>query len=74
MLARERLERFRLSRKLSRSALARLLGCHPSYVGMVERGFGRVVNVSSDYGSYGLGLGGPAPYAVSKVRVDGTHV
>jgi NAD(P)-dependent dehydrogenase (short-subunit alcohol dehydrogenase family) len=38
--------------------------------GMVERGFGRVVNVSSDYGSIGKGLAGPAPYSVSKAALN----
>lgn len=37
---------------------------------MVERGFGRVVNVSSDYGSIGEGLAGPAPYSVSKAALN----
>lgn len=37
---------------------------------MVERGFGRVVNVSSDYGSIGGGLAGPAPYSVSKSALN----
>jgi NAD(P)-dependent dehydrogenase (short-subunit alcohol dehydrogenase family) len=38
--------------------------------GMVGRGFGRVVNVSSDYGSIGAGLHGPAPYSVSKAALN----
>src|SRR5213079_3409033 len=38
--------------------------------GMLARGFGRVVNVSSDYGSIGLGLHGPATYSVSKAALN----
>jgi len=38
--------------------------------GMIARGYGRVVNVSSDYGSFGLGLKGPASYSVSKAALN----
>lgn len=38
--------------------------------GMIARGYGRVVNVSSDYGSFGLGLRGPASYSVSKAALN----
>ncbi len=38
--------------------------------GMVRAGYGRVVNVSSGWGSFGEGLGGPAPYSVSKAALD----
>jgi NAD(P)-dependent dehydrogenase (short-subunit alcohol dehydrogenase family) len=44
--------------------------CRAFVPGMVERGFGRVVNVSSDYGSIGKGLAGPAPYSVSKAALN----
>jgi len=37
---------------------------------MVRAGYGRVVNVSSGWGSFGEGLGGPAPYSVSKAALD----
>lgn len=50
--------------------LGALWTCRAFVPGMVERGFGRVVNVSSDYGSYGLGLEGPAPYSVSKAALN----
>jgi NAD(P)-dependent dehydrogenase (short-subunit alcohol dehydrogenase family) len=36
---------------------------------MVRAGYGRVVNVSSGYGSFGEGLEGPAPYSISKVAL-----
>lgn len=38
--------------------------------GMIARGFGRVVNVSSGYGSFGEGLEGPAPYSVAKAALN----
>jgi NAD(P)-dependent dehydrogenase (short-subunit alcohol dehydrogenase family) len=52
---------------------------------MVERGYGRVVNVSSGYGAFAEGLEGPAAYSISKAAlnavtvkaaeaVDGRHV
>lgn len=37
---------------------------------MIGRRWGRVVNVSSGYGSFGEGLEGPAPYSVSKAALD----
>lgn len=37
--------------------------------GMIARGYGRVVNVSSDYGSFGEGLHGPAAYSISKAAL-----
>jgi NAD(P)-dependent dehydrogenase (short-subunit alcohol dehydrogenase family) len=37
---------------------------------MVRAGYGRVVNVSSGWGSFGEGLGGSAPYSVSKAALD----
>ncbi|HET9597957.1 MAG TPA: SDR family NAD(P)-dependent oxidoreductase [Anaeromyxobacteraceae bacterium] len=38
--------------------------------GMLERGHGRVVNVTSGYGSISEGLEGPAAYAVSKAALN----
>ncbi len=37
---------------------------------MNERGYGRVVNVSSGYGSFEEGLEGPAAYALSKAALN----
>ncbi len=42
--------------------------------GMVERGYGRVVNVSSGWGSFGEGLGGPATYSVTKAGLNALTV
>ena len=38
--------------------------------GMLARGFGRVVNLSSGYGCFSGGLGGPAAYSVSKAALN----
>jgi len=37
---------------------------------MIDRGYGRVVNVSSGYGSFGEGLDGPAAYSVTKAALN----
>jgi NAD(P)-dependent dehydrogenase (short-subunit alcohol dehydrogenase family) len=42
--------------------------------GMNRRGFGRVVNVSSGYGSFAEGLEGPAAYAISKAALNALTV
>lgn len=44
--------------------------CRAFVPGMLERGYGRVVNVSSGYGAFAEGLEGPAPYALSKVVLN----
>lgn len=41
---------------------------------MLERGFGRVVNVSSGWGSFAEGLGGPATYDVTKAALNALTV
>jgi NAD(P)-dependent dehydrogenase (short-subunit alcohol dehydrogenase family) len=41
---------------------------------MVERGFGRVVNVSSGYGAFAEGLEGPAAYSISKAALNALTV
>lgn len=38
--------------------------------GMIQRGYGRVVNVSSGWGSFADGLNGPAAYSVSKAALN----
>lgn len=47
--------------------------CQAFVPAMVERGYGRVVNVSSGGGSFGEGLG-PAAYAVSKAALNALTV
>ena len=49
------------------SVASRRISFAPS---LIERGYGRVVNVSSDYGSFGLGLKGPASYSVTKAALN----
>lgn len=41
---------------------------------MIERGFGRIINVSSSYGSFAEGLKGPFCYAVSKAAINALTV
>ncbi len=42
--------------------------------GMARRGWGRVVNVSSGWGSFASGLEGPAAYAISKSALNALTV
>src|SRR5688572_15886504 len=48
--------------------------CRAFVPGMIERRYGRVVNVSSGYGSFAEGLEGPAPYALSKAALNALTV
>ena len=41
---------------------------------MVERGYGRIVNVSSDWGSFAEGMGGPGLYGVTKAALNALTV
>jgi NAD(P)-dependent dehydrogenase (short-subunit alcohol dehydrogenase family) len=56
------------------NAMGALWTCRAFVPGMLSRGFGRVVNVSSDYGSFGEGLAGPASYSVSKALLGAITV
>ena len=38
--------------------------------GMITRGYGRIVNVSSGWGSFAQGLGGPGMYGVTKAALN----
>ncbi len=42
--------------------------------GMIQRGYGRVVNLSSGYGSFAEGLEGPAAYSLSKAALNALTV
>jgi len=44
--------------------------CQTFVPAMERAGYGRVVNLSSGWGSFGEGLGGSAPYSVSKAALD----
>ena len=50
-------------------ALTQTLGA-----GMKARGWGRVVNISSGWGSFAEGLGGPVAYSVSKATLNALTV
>lgn len=41
---------------------------------MIQRGYGRVVNVSSGFGSFGEALEGPAAYSISKAALNALTV
>lgn len=41
---------------------------------MIERGYGRIVNLSSGYGAFAEGLEGPAAYSVSKAALNAVTV
>jgi len=69
---------FQVSEETFRGALeintvGPFLTCKAFVPGMVRRGYGRVVNVSSGGGSFGEGLG-PAAYAVSKAALNALTV
>ncbi|MEL6823381.1 MAG: SDR family NAD(P)-dependent oxidoreductase [Calditrichota bacterium] len=42
--------------------------------GMISRGYGRIVNVSSQWGSFADGLTGPAAYSISKAAINALTV
>jgi NAD(P)-dependent dehydrogenase (short-subunit alcohol dehydrogenase family) len=42
--------------------------------GMMERGYGRIVNLSSGYGCFAEGLDGPAAHAISKAALNAATV
>lgn len=42
--------------------------------GMIERGYGRIVNLTSGYGCFSEGLGGPAAYSISKAALNAVTV
>jgi NAD(P)-dependent dehydrogenase (short-subunit alcohol dehydrogenase family) len=41
---------------------------------MIARGYGRIVNLSSGYGSFAEGLEGPAAYSLSKAALNALTV
>ena len=59
---------------LETNFLGAWFACRAFVLSMIERGYGRVVNVTSDFGSFGLGLKGPAPYSVSKAALNAVTV
>ena len=41
---------------------------------MIQRGYGRIVNVSSGWGSFAEGLTGPAAYSITKAALNALTV
>jgi NAD(P)-dependent dehydrogenase (short-subunit alcohol dehydrogenase family) len=54
--------------------LGALRCCRAFLPGMAAAGWGRVVNVSSGYGSFARGLDGPAAYSVTKAAMNALTV
>jgi NAD(P)-dependent dehydrogenase (short-subunit alcohol dehydrogenase family) len=50
--------------------LGALWCCRAFVPGMIARKYGRVVNVSSEWGSFADGLGGPASYSITKAALN----
>ena len=48
--------------------------CRKLLPGMIERNFGRIVNLSSGWGAFDEGLGGPAAYATTKAALNAMTV
>lgn len=44
--------------------------CRTFIPGMVKRRYGRIVNLSSGYGSFAEGLGGPSAYCLTKAAIN----
>jgi NAD(P)-dependent dehydrogenase (short-subunit alcohol dehydrogenase family) len=63
-----------LNEALEVNFLGAVRTCRAFVPAMVRAGYGRVVNVSSGYGSFGEGLEGPAPYSISKAALNALTV
>jgi len=61
-------------RAIDVNLLGALWCCRAFVPGMVVRKYGRVVNVSSGWGSFAEGLDGPASYSISKAALNALTV
>ncbi len=56
------------------NVLGALWTCRAFVPAMLERGYGRVVNVSSGWGAFSEGLDGPASYSITKAALNALTV
>ena len=56
------------------NVLGSLWTCRAFAPAMLERGWGRIVNVSSGWGAFAEGLDGPASYSISKAALNALTV
>ncbi|MEO1171679.1 MAG: SDR family NAD(P)-dependent oxidoreductase, partial [Myxococcota bacterium] len=63
-----------LETSMAVNALAPLLLSQRFGTGMKRRGAGRIVNLSSGWGSFAEGLTGPAAYSISKAALNAVTV
>lgn len=56
------------------NVLGSLWTCRAFVPAMLERGFGRIVNVSSGWGAFSEGLDGPASYSITKAALNAVTV
>lgn len=68
------IEREKLNHTLQVNFLAPLELIRGLVPGMNTRGYGRIVNVSSGWGSFAEGLSGPAAYSISKAALNAVTV
>ena len=63
-----------VSQSIAVNALSPLALIQAFGAGMKARGWGRIVNTSSGWGSFDEGLGGPAAYSISKAALNAVTV
>jgi NAD(P)-dependent dehydrogenase (short-subunit alcohol dehydrogenase family) len=56
------------------NVLGALWCCRAFVPGMLERGYGRIVNLSSGWGAFAEGLTGPASYSITKAALNALTV
>jgi NAD(P)-dependent dehydrogenase (short-subunit alcohol dehydrogenase family) len=63
-----------LRESMAVNALGAVWCCRAFVPGMLRRGYGRIVNVSSGWGMFAEGMEGPAAYAISKAAMNAMTV